>query len=186
MRPPRILISRESSSRQAGIALMESLIALLVLALGVMGLAGVQIRLLAESRVANHRAVAIGLIDDMANRIMNNRNAALAGAYTSAWGATSLAVNCVATPCSTAQLAQSDVFDWRSSVVAQLPGGNATVFTSTNDPRQFGIAVSWRANEGGRSDTDVTRYNRPFTLNMSTSGVDCPAGSICHLIYVHP
>ena len=73
-------------SRQHGMSLIESLVALLVLALGIMGLAGVQARMLAENRTTNSRAIAVSLIEDLANRMQLNRDAALSGAcllYTS-------------------------------------------------------------------------------------------------------
>ena len=179
-------VQRPPIARQAGMTLIESLIAMLVLALGVLGLAGVQVRLLAESRTANNRAVAIGLIDDMTNKILLNRDAAMAGSYTSAWGATVAAQDCVSSTCNSTQLAQSDLNIWRANVANALPGANATIFTSANDVRQIGIAISWIANEGKGQDGDSTTYNSPFAVTAATSGVACPASSICQVNYVQP
>lgn len=179
--------SRLSRKRhQRGLSLIESLVSLLVLALGIMGLAGVQSRLLVESRTANHRATAIGLIDDLTNRILLNRNAAIAGNYTLAWDATKAVQDCVTSQCTGAQLAQSDLNLWRTNVVAALPGGNATIFQSANDSRQIGIAVAWSANESSAADADAATYNNPFTVTAANNGVDCPASSICHVVYVQP
>jgi type IV fimbrial biogenesis protein FimT len=85
--------SKRFHKLQRGLSLIESLIALVVLAVGVMGLAGVQARMLVESRTANHRAVAIGFIDDLSNRMLLNRDAAMANNYALAWGATK-AISC--------------------------------------------------------------------------------------------
>ena len=63
------LPASRSKKRQSGLSLIESLVALVVLALGVMGLAGVQTRLLVETRTANSRAIAVQLIDDLTNRM---------------------------------------------------------------------------------------------------------------------
>lgn len=171
---------------QTGITLIESIIAMLVLSLGVLGLAGVQVRLLAESRTATNRAVAIGLIDDMTNRILFNRNAALAGTYASAWSATVASQDCITSSCTSAQLAQSDLNIWRANVANALPGANATVFTSTNDSRQIGIAIAWSSNEGAGQDANSTTYNSPFLVTTALSGVACPANSICQVNYVQP
>jgi type IV pilus assembly protein PilV len=176
-------------SRQRGISLMESLIALVVLALGVMGLAGIQTRFLVETRTSNYRAVAIGLIDDLNNRMLLNRNAALSNPtpYVLGWtDAATAAQNCVANQCTGAQLAQSDLNQWRAALAAALPGAKASVFLSPTDPRQIGIAIAWNANEGKAADTDTAKYNSPFNVTAAANGVACPANSICHFAYVQP
>lgn len=176
-------------SRQRGISLMESLIALVVLALGIMGLAGVQTRILAESRTSNYRAVAIGLIDDLNNRLLLNRIAALSNPtpYALDWtDAATAAQDCVTSQCTGAQLAQSDLNQWRASLAAALPGAAARIFLSTTDPRQIGIAIAWNANEGKAADTDSAKYNSPFNVTAAANGVECPANAICHFAYVQP
>lgn len=184
------------SQGQSGVSLIESLVALVVLSLGILGLAGIQSRILVESRTANYRAVAVGLIDDISNRMLLNRAAALgdpaafppiASGYELGWNdAATAAQNCLTAFCTGAQLAQSDLNLWRAAVQRVLPGGRARVFRSPNDPRQIGIAVAWTANEGKAADDDSTTYNSPFRLTASDDGVDCPANLICHLVYVQP
>jgi Tfp pilus assembly protein PilV len=155
-----------------------------------MGLAGVQARMLVESRTANHRAVAIGFIDDLSNRMLLNRDAAMANNYALAWGASQAAVNCAAPAgpsCTGAQLAQSDLNLWRAALVAALPGGNARVFQSPSDARQIGIAVAWSANERRTDKMPITKLTiNPFATNNANSGTNCPANSICHVVYVQP
>lgn len=177
---------RRLKRKQSGLTLIESLVSLLVLALGILGLAGIQVRMLAESRTSNNRAVTIGLIDDMANRVLLNRDAAIAGSYAMAWGATQVTQDCASANCSPAQLAVSDLNAWRANVLTALPGGNMTVFTSPNDSRQIGIAVAWTSNEGAAQDANSTAYNSPFAVTTALNGVACPANSICHVTYVQP
>ena len=62
--------SRKTAQR--GITLVESLISLLILALGVLGLAAVQARMLVETRTTNARATAVRLIADLGERIRMN------------------------------------------------------------------------------------------------------------------
>jgi type IV pilus assembly protein PilV len=176
-------------SRQRGISLMESLIALVVLALGIMGLAGVQTRVLAESRTANYRAIAIGLIDDLNNRLLLNRNAALSSPtpYALNWGTPAAPpTDCTASQCSGIDLAKFDLDQWHALVAASLPGGSAAVFLSPTDARQIGIAIAWNTNEGKAADTDTTKYTSPFAVTAAANGVACPANSICHFAYVQP
>lgn len=180
-------VSKFRSERHMhGMALIESLVSLLVLALGVMSLAGVQFRLLAENRLSNQRAVAIGLIDDMANRILNNKDAALAGAYSKAWTEEGDKSDCVARLCSAAQLAQADKYIWKNNISALLAGGKASIFISPNDSRQIGISIAWPVNEGLAKDVDPVAYSAPFNLTMANSGIDCPVEYVCHVAYVQP
>lgn len=190
--------------RQSGISLIESLVALVVLALGVMGLAGVQTRLLVETRTANSRAIAVQLIDDLSNRMALNRFAAVGrpqltnpinSSYLLGWSDTSgvgVAMptanpfNCVVNTCTAAQLAQSDLFQWRTAVNAAFPGAQATVFAlplATSDVRQLGIAIAWPLNE--RSGATAA-YTEPFNVTAQNSMTACPPNLICHVVYVQP
>lgn len=179
---------------QRGLSLIEALVSMVVLALGMMGLAGVQMRLLTESRTSNARATAVSLIDDLTNRMLLNRFAAMgqpgaatpvASSYILAWGATKAAKDCTVV-CTGAELAQSDLNLWRAAVVASLPSADATVFQPANDPRQIGIAIAWAANESKAADADSTIYSQKFQITTAANGVACPANSICHLVYVQP
>lgn len=187
-----------SKKPQSGLSLIESLVALVVLALGVMGLAGVQTRLLVETRTANSRAVAVQLIDDLTNRMALNRYAAVGrpqlptailSSYTLAWSnaAGSAAPNpstCLGTVCTAAQLAAVDMFAWRSAVSAALPGSQVAVFQNVatdGDPRQLGIAIGWPLNERDQLGTTATANTA-----LTSAGVTCPANLICHIVYAQP
>ena len=69
-----MLVKPTCARHQRGLSLIESLVALLVLALGIMGLAGVQARMVTETRISNSRAMAVSLIDDLTKRICPTRN----------------------------------------------------------------------------------------------------------------
>ena len=178
-----------SPHKEAGVSLIESLVALLVLALGIMGLAGVQTRVLVDTRTANHRATAISLINDMSNRMLLNRDVAVQGSYNSVWGATVAAKNCVSsasntTRCTGAELAQSDLNLWLANVRSVLPSGDAQIFTSTTDARQIGIAIAWAANESVAAP--LSAASNPLAVTAAQNGVACPANAICHVMYVQP
>lgn len=190
------LSNLRSKSLQSGISLIESLVALVVLAIGIMGLAGVQTRLLVETRTANSRAIAVGLIDDLTNRMALNRLAAIGrplplpavnSQYTFAWGdpIVPASQNCFTNTCTAAQMAQSDLFFWRTAVNAALPGGQATVFRldpAVGDSRQLGVAIGWSLNERQTG----TAYDAPFNVTTAGNFGNCPATLICHLVYVQP
>ncbi len=210
--PVKKLSTLRAKKRQSGLSLLESLVALVVLALGIMGLAGVQTRLLVETRTANSRAIAVQLIDDLSNRMALNRYAAVgqpqlavpvASSYALAWSDTTgvgtpmPAANpfdCLTNVCTPAQLAASDLFQWRTAVNAAFPGARATVFQLSqlnNDPRQLAVAIAWASNERAIRDAtaaDKTAYQAPFNVTASNSPVPCPDPTvfICHIVYVQP
>lgn len=60
---------------QAGVSLVESLVALLVLSIGLLGIAGLFVDNVKNSRTALLRTQAINLVTDMADRIRANSSA---------------------------------------------------------------------------------------------------------------
>lgn len=167
----------------AGFTLIESLTAILVLALGVAGLAWTQARLLVDGRHANARATAILLIGDLSDRMLFNQRVAASGGYRLAWGEAPAARDCTSA-CSGNELAQSDLSAWRSAVSSTLPMGNASVFRSSDDQQQIGIAIAWPMSDGRAADTAPAAYRGPFAVTAATHGVDCPALHHCHVAYV--
>lgn len=172
--------------RQRGAALMESLVALLVLAVGILGLALAQTQMLVESKGATQRALAIGLIDDLSNRMSVQRVSASLQDYALAWGADPGAADCLTKSCDDAQLVRADLHAWRAQVLRQLPDGDAHVFAADLDPRQIGVVIAWPEADSALADADRAKYQRPFAITKDNSGVDCPSRFICHLAYVQP
>lgn len=169
-----------------GVALLEALVATLVLAVGVLGLLGAQVRSMAENRTANHRQVALRLADDLRERMATNPLGwAAVNPYVVGWGAAPAAgTDCTATPCTGAEKAAWDLVQWKQNVGNSLPQGQATTFISPADPRQLGVMIAWTANERSTAADHVA----PFNVDVSDGGtvVNCPADRICHLAYVQP
>lgn len=192
-RPPH-----KPTSRQQGITLLESLVAIVVMALGLLGIVGIQMRTLADTQTGVRRAQAVRMVEDLSERVRANPNAmGNAASYAVAWNSTlGTPPACVVssgfpgTSCTAAQLATYDVDRWLRSVRANLPVGDATVFVSGSDARQLGVMLAWRENERARegdSLADTSAYKAIFSVTgTSTSGsVACPAGKICHLQYIN-
>lgn len=182
------LFAHSAAKKQRGVSLIESLVALLVLALGVLGLAGLQTRTLTETRLTNARAAAVRMVEDLNERIQLNTEARLlpASPYITAWGPVAAAPNCVTAACTAQQLAQYDISQWKASLDAILPGGDATVFQSPADPTQFGVLIGWNNNQGVDAADDIAAYSAPFVIDTGVAGIECQAGQICHLVYIRP
>jgi type IV pilus assembly protein PilV len=117
--------NRSGASRQQGFTLLEVLVSLLVLSIGLIGLAGLQLTGVTNSRDAYFRTQAVMLSYDIADRMRANQNGVEAGDYD---GSTGTAVsNCRSTTgCSSSAMAGDDVALWRQSLAA-LPGGQGVV-----------------------------------------------------------
>lgn len=173
-------------NRQRGIALIESLVAMVVVALGILGVIGVQMRTLTDTTTSVRRAQAIRLIEDLGERMKTSPNAAgNIAAYVSAFSDVPAVVSCAA-GCDSAQLAAYDVLVWKKSIASALPLGQASIFVPPAESppvagqgRQLGVMVAWRENEGdGLNTADIDA-----SIGGGT-GATCPSGFTCHLQYL--
>lgn len=131
--------------------MVEALVALVVLAVGMLGIAGLYVMTLRSGSSAIYRMQAINLATDMADRIRSNRNANVfyndAAADNGCFGA-------AAVDCTPEQMAQSDLFLWNTQLTQALPSGAGTVVVAgASAPYTYTITVSWY--EQGSDTTDV-------------------------------
>lgn len=183
---------------QRGISLIESLIAIIVMALGSLGILAMQIRTLSDTSTSVRRAQAIHLIEDLSERTKVNPNAIInAASYVISAGPLTTPrdwPDCDAVACGAQELALSDVRQWKKSVLASLPLADAVVFqvvdeTVSNNRRQLGVLISWRENE--RADgtpTENASYRGPFEISevkdSNGNSINCPNNRICHIQYI--
>lgn len=118
-------IVRKTNTRphlERGFSLLEVLIALLILSVGLLGIAGLQTFSLRFNHQSYERTQATLLISDIYERIMANPDAARAGAYDSV-SESALASSftgygsCATTGCATtSDLATYDIYLWKSAI----------------------------------------------------------------------
>ena len=125
-----------------GFTLVEVLVALVVMSVGMLGIAALYLEGLRAGRTALYRTTAVNLAADMADRIRANRNAGTAYAGTGP-GSDSACVN-GPVDCTAEQLAEDDWFDWNNELNAQLPEGAAgEVAVAGTAPKTYTITVAW-------------------------------------------
>ena len=176
---------------QRVITLLESLVAIVVMALGILGILGVQMRTLSDTQTGVRRAQAIRLIEDMGERMKANPSAlANLSSYVSNFAASPTVPSC-ASGCTAANLATYDVAVWKRTVRESLPLGKASIFVAPGEAdgnrRQLGVIVAWRENErDGMSTTDKAAINATLTAGAGTDTATnaCPADHTCHLQYI--
>lgn len=164
-------------TNQNGFTLLESLIAILLTALGILGILGVQMRTLSNTQDTMRRTQSIRLIDDLSERIKNQPSGITnASQYTTTdW--TDLTnsieeptVDCSSSgaTCTATQLSAYDKYIWLTSAKNILPLGRARIF-STADGKSLGIILAWRSNE------DAAGIPIPSTTTDATGAtVECP------------
>jgi type IV pilus assembly protein PilV len=120
-------LRRGRHRRRRGIALMEAMIAILLLSIGALGYAGLQIKGLSASSSSMWRSKASNLAYEMSDRMRANRAGVVAGAY-NALGAPQAVTDCgTAADCSPVRMAQLDHAQWNASLANELPGGKGVV-----------------------------------------------------------
>ena len=150
-----------------GFTLIEVLIAMLILAFGLLGLAGLQTTGLRNNLSAYNRSQATQLAYDMADRMRANiADAGTLGAsvYTTvALGDAVAQGSCitVATACSAAQMAQQDLFEWNQNLTNILPGGQGTIAVAAS---LFTITVNWDDDRDGNIDANDPNFQMIFQL----------------------
>lgn len=165
--------SGQTTPQQLGIVLLEALVAWVILTFGVLGLLWIHQQALVQQRQQLMRSVAMGVADDLAERM--RLNASQRSQYIKTWGnAATTSPDCATTPCTRQELAAWDMQQFQQSLKSQLPEGDAAVFALTDVAQWWGIVIAWRdPNETYRSDT--------------TSGTPpCPVQMSCWRLFLRP
>ena len=124
----------------AGVGLVEVLIAVLVFAIGLLGLARLEITNLATNHGSQLRSQAMTLAYDIVDRMRANRDAALNGDYDIDIGD--------AAPAG-ATVAATDLQQWKAAAAGQLPQGDGAVARAVAaGVTRFAITVQWDDSRG--------------------------------------
>jgi type IV pilus assembly protein PilV len=126
-----------------GFTLIEAMVALVVLSIGLLGIAALYVETLRANRTSLHRTVAVSLAADIGDRMRSNRTPA--DAY--ACGDPCVAAN------GKNAIADADLAAWMDAIAAQLPGGTAGIaYTApgASTPAAYDVTLEWT--EVGQDD----------------------------------
>ena len=144
--------------RQAGFTLLEVLIALLVLSIGLLGLAALQTTGLRSNQMASMRTLATQFTYDITDRMRSNPAGVANGDYVIARTASPASVP--------ASIAEADLAEWRNNITQRLPNGMSDITqcdsstTPSCDELTHVVTVYW--NESRRDTSSVAAtFNCP-------------------------
>lgn len=161
--------------RQRGISLIEVMVTVFILAVGLLGMAGLQSRLQQSEMEAYQRSQALMLLNDMANRISTNRNAA--GTYVTDTAGVGVSLTNCPTGTSTKE---RDMNEWcealkgagetaSGSKVGAMIGGRGCVESLGSG--QFMITVAWQGL--------IPLTAPPSSVACGKDSYDGPTGAAC-------
>ena len=142
-----------------GFTIIEVAIAMLILSVGLLGVAGLQATGMQSTYESHQKSIAITQARDLADRMRANPAGMLAGEYIKTIPTAQPSPDCESSgsTCDAAQLASSDLYNWAGMNGELLPGGQGAVSCTDIDPSTAAvlesgsdcvITVRW---DGGRS-----------------------------------
>ncbi len=131
-------------SAARGTSLLEVLVTIVIMAVGLLGLAKLQVNNLRQQQNSLHRTEATLLANDILDsmRAANSVNHDQAGAYVVTTGSTSAA--------GPSPVATADVSDWKTRIAQALPQGDGSI--SVNG-RIATIRIEWNDRRPGTPDS---------------------------------
>ncbi|MDY7546016.1 type IV pilus modification protein PilV [Glaciimonas sp. CA11.2] len=143
-----------------GAGLIEVLIAIVITAFSLMGLAGLQMAALRYQKVAHYRAIAATYSHNLAERVRANIQGARAGYYSPALqnyppanGDVPQAPGCaISSSCTHAEIAALDIYEWRTALANAMAGGWGEISGSV--AKGFAVSVYFRE-PGNRTESEA-------------------------------
>jgi type IV pilus assembly protein PilV len=152
-----------SQREQHGFSMIEILVSTVVLAVGLLGFASLQVNGLKNNQSAYYRSQATQLAYDIADRMRANPNSATDYLSTNLLAADAVAQpDCLSTDgCSSSEMAIHDLFEWHGILSTQLPGGEGDITVQTDI---YTITVFWDENRDGITDDNDPHFAMSFQL----------------------
>ena len=155
---------------QQGVSLIEILIALLVLSIGLIGVASLQLNALQANQSSFHRSQAVNLTYDIMDRLRANHAVATGGNNYVTNGFTAIG-NCNMNFQNVANnsVAVNDINGWTNALRCNLPQGHGSIIRGPNN--LYTITVQWsnvHFGDDGDGDGDGDGQPQPQWESFTT------------------
>jgi len=142
-------------NKQHGITMVEVLIAMLIMAVGLLGMASLQVRAVSDTANASFRSTGIFYANDMADRIRANPAGEQAGLYNTHTGGSEKTACLTVAGCDSSDMAAHDKWEWTTNLQAAMPGGVGTIAKNGDI---YTVTVEWNARVQAEDDAgnDIT------------------------------
>lgn len=137
--------TRPPLGRPAGFTLLEVLVSIVILAIGLLGVAGLQARSIRNNQSAYLRSQATLLAYDVIDRMRVNTILARAGSYSVAFGSSG----------SGSGMAGIDITEWKTTLGAVLPSGDGSV--TVDLVGSANVVVRWVDERNGTTQSLTTQ-----------------------------
>jgi len=150
MNHPIQFLKKINCTNSKGFSLLEAMISMVIFAVGVLGLAGMQIIALENSHESSSRNQAIILAYSMSDRMMANRQAR--DAY-NILDSTTFAQNnsCTTGRCNSGQIVGYDHSQWKQNLSQQLLAGSGEIAGAFPS---YTVTVRWDEDRNGATGTN--------------------------------
>ncbi len=150
--------AKVTSSAVAGFTLLEVLVTLFVIALALLGTAGLQAYAMKVSQSGQLRTQAVILGIDLLERIEANNEAAVAGNYAADPLPAVAPTDCNVVACTPALLATYDLVQFKTRLEAALPSATATVAVAAAGANlwTYTLQINWEERITRGSNTTTT------------------------------
>lgn len=135
--------------KQSGFTLLEVLVAMLVLSIGLLGLAGLMASSMRNNLSASHRTQATWMAYDIIDRMRANRAIAIDGDYAINLGA---AACLIAVP--TGTVPEQDIKAWKNQLACALPAGDGSI--AMIGAAGARIVIQWDDSRGSQGSATQT------------------------------
>ena len=187
---------RRTIAHPDGFSLLEVLIALIVLSVGLLGIAKMEALALSTTATSSRRSIAALEASSLAASMHINRgfweSAAASGIQVTIAGSTvsnppgGTTPDCEDgkdAPCTAQQLAASDLNFWASALAAALPSDAATVQCNTSTPLACSIQIQWSEQAVAMNSAQAGAASTPAN---ETAGTTAAFQNPTYTLYVEP
>lgn len=171
------MTSAPFSSRQSGFSLIEVMVALLIISIGLLGVAKMQALAIGNTKTASSRSIAAIHAASLSSAMHANKAYWAAGLAPSSVQVNGTvltdstlggqATDCVSSSCTAVQMAGYDLKSW-GTALQQLPSGagGVTCSTAVGLPIVCSVTVSWAEKYIGLNQATLTTSQQTSTQSL--------------------